>query len=324
MPTPRVVVERLADARLTLVFFLLTMVAAVAIASGDRLPTPWMAGPFGLLVLNLVAAILTHRRLRIDLALLVFHLALLALVVTIVGSRLIYFDGQFALSNGTAFEGQVTRSNHGPLHSGQLDQLSLVNEGFAIRYDADGRYRGTYNRVSWIDPEAGWQRAEIGDDRSVLIGGYRVSAVRQRGLAPLFRWEVTGRPPELGYVQVPDHRSSDYPPWEIWKLAKDLELWVQVNHAPLVQPVGRVEENLGAAELAHTLIVRAAEQRFEIRPGESIDFPQGRLTYLELGAWMGYRVVYDPLANWVMASVVVGIGSLAWFYARRLRLKELS
>ena len=313
----------LASRWLTAVFFLVATGATVLVGSGNRSATLWMALPFALLVLNLVAAILIHRRLRADTALLVLHLALLALVAAVVVSRLTYLDAQAALFQGTVFEGETVKLVHGPLNSGRLDHLAFANEGLRTRYDSSGRYVGTDHLVSWMDAAGRRQKAVIGDDHPLTLNGYRIYAVRQRGLAPLLRWEEPGKPAVVKRIDLDDHRDADYPPSANWTLAEGLEAWAQVRQAPWKPPLDGVERDFGIAGLAHTLIMRINEQRFELQPGESIDLPQGRLTYMRLGTWMGYRIVYDPLASWVLASALLAIGSLAWFYGRRPEARKV-
>jgi cytochrome c biogenesis protein len=318
----RALAERLADSRITLLSFALTIVAALAAGPGGQPATPVMSLPLLLLVMNVIAATFTHKRLRLDLPLLVLHLGLISLVTTVLGSRLTYFDAKLALTTGTEFEGQLLEVKHGPMHSGTIGHLKFANDGFRVLYDAEGRYRATYNRVSWHDPAGNLRQTEIGDDRAFFIDQYRISAVQPRGYAPLFRWEAQGEEPQVGNVQLPDHRNSDYSPWAEWTLARDVQLWVQIHHAPIPRPMGGYQEELGAPSLDHTIILRRGDRRFEIAQGASVELPEGRLTYLGLRSWIGYRVTYDPLANWSMASVLVAIGGLIAFYWRRLRQKD--
>jgi hypothetical protein len=82
--------------------------------------------------------------------------------------------------------------------------------------------------------------------------------------------------------------------------------------------VGERRSNLGAAGLAHQLVVRIGERRETLRPGDWVDLDRGRLRYLGLNTWMGYRLVYDVAVYWMAAAVAVVIGSMVWFYARSL------
>lgn len=303
--------------RWTVVFFLLTAIGALAAGPGGQSATNWMLLPLGLLVINLAAAIVVHPRFRLDLPLLLLHLALLALVALFAWARLSYFDARTSLTQGDRFSGRFERSESGPLHRGLPAAMQFRNDGFVADYDAAGNYRGTYNQINWIGEDGVQREALIGDDRPVTIAGYRIFATFHRGLSPLFRWTPTAGVPEIGTVQLADHRERELPPTVNWTLPAGPEIWLQLDHAPIAKPAGRPQADLDAASLDHWLIVRSGDSRWEIRPGDSIRFAEGELTYLELQSWMSYRIVYDPATPWILASVLVAVASLAWYYRRR-------
>lgn len=320
--TPRWLKEAAAP-RWTVLFFVLTAAASLAVAERWASPTPVMLAPFALLVVNLVAAIVSNARFRADLPLLVFHLALLALIALVALARLTYLDGATTLSRGTTFDGKLERAERGPLHWGQLQELHFTNDGVAARYSATGIYEGTYNRVRWQDAAGRWQRAEIGDDRPLILDGYRIYATAHRGLAPLFEWQPANGETELGSVQLEDHRKKDLAPSAEWQLPGGPQVWVQLDFTPLPAPVGTRQQDLGAAELEHALILRIGNMRHILRAGDAITLPEGRLTYVRLDSWMSYRLVYDPTVPWIIATVLVGIASMIWFYIRRIWGKPL-
>ena len=96
------------------------------------------------------------------------------------------------------------------------------------------------------------------------------------------------------------------------------ELWSQVVSAVPANELDR-RANLGAETLDHVLIVWQGERRFELRPGDSATLAGGKLSYLRLESWIGYRVVYDPTESWLAAAIIVAVGSLVVFYGRRFR-----
>ena len=214
--------------------------------------------------------------------------------------------------------GGVADEERGPWHGERLRALHFINDGLLTRYDENGVYRGTYNRIRWQGADGNWETAEIGDDRPLVLNGYRIFATVHRGLSPLFRWEPEQGVGELGTVQLADHREGDMPPSASWQLPGGPEVWAQLAHAPLERPVGRVQQNLRAGDLQHGMVVRVGDDRWELRPGESVALPGGTLTYVELSAWMSYRLVYDPATPWLMATIVVAVVSLVAFYWRRI------
>lgn len=312
--------EILASPYLSAVFFLLMAGAALLIGPGQQPATPWLITPFLLLTLNLLAAILVQRRFRADLPLLVFHVALLAIVVLFIVARLTYLDAAATLTSGSEFDGRPLRAEMGPFHPrARLATLRFANEGMRARYAADGTYRGTYNRVAWLNVRGDVEQAEIGDDRPLLLNGYRIYATFNRGMAPLFRWQAHGQPPELGNVQLADHRMSEVPPSVSWQLPGGPRVWVQLDVAAVPQPRGIDQVELGAGDLQHELVLRTTDARHVLRIGDTVSLPEGELTYLRLHSWMSYRIVYDPATPWIMAAVLVAIASLIVFYVRRLR-----
>ncbi|HEY3326500.1 MAG TPA: hypothetical protein VGK14_04950 [Novimethylophilus sp.] len=310
----------LASPRLTVSFFVLMAAGALLTVHGDADPTLAMLPPFALLALNLAAAIATNVRFRADLPLLFFHLALLALVALLAVARLTYFDGATILTSGTAFEGNLVRDQRGPLHGDAVRSLHFGNEGFTENFPERGKFHATYNRVRWWDEEGKSRFAEIGDDRPLVLDGYRIYATSRRGFSPLFYWQPATGAAGYGTVQLPDSDSAGLGPTTEWPLPNGPKVWVMLElDAPSAQLRVGQRADLGAQKMRHHLVLRVGERRLELRPGESVDVDGGRLTYVRLASWMGYRIVYDPTEPWLVATVIVGIVSLLWFYARLLR-----
>lgn len=310
--------------RWTLLFFLLTALSALAAAHELMTATALMAAPFALLVANLAASLLTHARFRTDLPLLIFHLALLALVALLVLARLIYLDGRATLTSGTAFDGQLQMLQQGPLHPGRVQDLHFANDGFREDYylQGEGRHKATYNRLRWQDENGRWQAAQIGDDQALQLHGYRIYTAQRRGYSPVFRWEpkgdVKGAEGQLGTVQLSAQQNGDYAPSTSWTLPGGPEVWVMLDTQAAPQNQSGQRKNLGADALNHSLVLRIGEQRSALKPGESISLPSGKLTYVRLDTWMGYLISYDPTLPWIMATILIGLGSLIWFYWRRI------
>lgn len=309
----------LASPRLTVTFFLLTAASALAVAHGLGSATLLMVPPFALLAGNLGAALLTHPRFRADLPLLVFHLALLALVALFAIARLLVFEGQFVLTNGLNFDGHFEKEMRGQLHGDGYRQLAFVNDGFVEHSEGiAGRYRtSTTNFVRWADPDGTWRAAEISDDRPLVLDGYRIYPSELRGFSAFLVWKPTEGAEERGAVNLPPIGSNEFPQGIAWRLADGTELWSMIRTAPPGRFIGdRV--NLGASSLDHSLVVWAGEERRELRPGGSATLAGGRITYVALDAWIGYHVVADPTQPWIVATIIAAVGSLVWYYLRRL------
>lgn len=313
-----VYLSALASPRLTVAFFLLMAGGSLAVAELHWPATGAVVLPLALLGVNLGAAIAIHPRFRVDLPLLLFHLALLALVMLLVLARLVYFEARTTLTAGSAFEGEVFDEQRGPWHDKNLASLHFINDGLAEDFSRYGKYTATANRVRWRDAAGRPQQSEIGDDIPLLIDGYRIYATRNRGFAPVFSWQTNGGRIEYGSVQLRDMGQGGFTPDSGWLLPDGPEIWAMLEPLQPIRREGR-RTDLGADSVPHQLVIRVGETRHTLQPGESISVATGRLTYLELKSWMGYRISYDPTIPWLIAAVLTAIGSLLWFYAALFR-----
>jgi cytochrome c biogenesis protein len=278
-----------------------------------------MIVPFGLLTLNLGAAIVVHARFRADTWLLVFHLALLCLVVLFVVARLTYFEGQGVVTRGTWFDGRMERVAAGPLHGDGYQRLRFANAGFVER-SAVGPYSGSLiNQVEWLDPALGGvpRTRQIADDRPLILDGYRIYPANLSGFSPMMIWLPDSGTEERGTVQLPPPGMGDFNRGASWVLASGTEVWAMVNSK--VGPPQQDRANLDAEKIPHTLVVRIGDARLELKPGESGRLPGGVLTYVGLDSWLGYHIIHDPTRPWLVATVLVAICSLIAYYLKRLR-----
>lgn len=314
--------EFLASPKWMVAFFVLTAAGALAVAYDLADATAVMPLPLSLFAVNLVAAILARPALRTNAPLLLFHVALLALVVLFGLARLTYFDGATAISSGSRFESVLAKDERGPLHRDRLGELRFANEGFTEKFPQRGHYRATYNRVRWWDGDGESHLAEIGDDRPLLIAGYRLYTSRHRGFSPAFHWRPTNGDEDLGTVQLTDTRLGDFAPVNEWQIPNGPKVWAMVDTRDGAGAApGTKRANLGSEQLDHVLVLRVHDQRHELRPGDSIRLPEGELRYLRLDSWMSYRIIHDPTKPWLVATVLVAIASLFWFYLQRFRVR---
>lgn len=318
--SPRDLAEVLATPRLTVAFFLLLAAGSLWVAQGGGNATLATVLPLSLLVVNLVASITTQARFRADLPLLLFHLALLVLVALLALARLIYFDGATILTAGTAFEGNLVKDARGPLHGDGVRALRFANEGFTENLPQHSKYRETYNRVRWWDGAGQSHVGEIGDDRPLVLDGYRIYATARRGFSPLFYWQPAAGEASYGTVQLPDSNVEGLGPVTAWPLPSGPQVWVMLNLEATPQSrAGEQRSGLGESDIRHHLVLRIGQQRIALRPGDTVKIGGGKLSYVRLSSWMGYRIVKDPTEPWLVATILVGIASLLWFYARLLR-----
>jgi cytochrome c biogenesis protein len=245
------------------------------------------------------------------LPLLVFHLCLLALIVLIAVGRMTYLKGQLELTDGTWFEGQLSSFEAGPWHRGKLDQIRFANEGFSIDYDPGLRRGPTRNAVRFIAPSGQASQMVIGDQTPLVVQGYRFYTSHNKGFAPTFEWKPTGATQsEIGSVHLPAYPLHEYRQAQSWRLpGSEIDAWIMLQFDENLLDPGRPDEFKLPAE--HVLVLRINEQRWELQPGQSVDLPGGRLSYLGVRAWMGITVFYDWTIPWLLASALAATGRWA-------------
>ncbi|ROR32913.1 hypothetical protein [Inmirania thermothiophila] len=314
--------RRLASLRLTLAVLVLLAVGVIwayrfGSAAGGSATWP-LVGPLALLALNLGAAVATHPAFRRHPALLVFHLALLAVVGLVAAGRLTYLKGRVELSSGEVFAGELDGHEAGPLHPWRLDRVRFANEGFTIEYAPGRQRRETFNRVRVWHPDGREEVLVIGDHRPLIVAGYRFYTTFNKGFAPAFVWRPDAGPPVAGTVHLPAYPLNEYRQANTWRPpGSRTEVWVQLRIDGEVLPPDRPARFAPPAR--YRLVVRVGEMRRELAPGESVRLPDGVLVFQGLRTWMGYQVFYDPTLPWLVAAAVVGAAALGWHYLARFR-----
>jgi len=306
-----------------------TLVALAAIAAGVVAHTQVEGGIAGLLAAvfaaaaaNLLAALVVQPRLRADLPLLVFHVALLALLALAAIGRLTALTGTLELAQGEVFDGQLLTSEAGPLHPDGLAKMRFVNDGFTVEY-AEGWRRGrTLNDVRVFGSDGQVTRRRIGDMDALVIDGYRFYTTSNKGFAFIFRWVPrSGESMERGAVHLPSYPMNEHRQAQTWRIpGTSREAWVMLDMArPAIDPGRPSRFRLPDA---HRLVLVIGGERRELAAGESVTLDEGILVYEGLTAWMGYKVFYDPTLPWLVAAALLSIGALGAFYWRRFGRAE--
>ncbi len=267
---------------------------------------------FGVLAVNLAAALVVNPALRRRLPLLVAHLALLALLALVALGRLTALDGRFEMTQGVPFDGRLIDVRAGALHPRGLEHLSFRHEGFDIDY-APGRKRGaTRNRVAWRAVDGSEQRAVIGDHHPLVLDGYRFYTSPNKGFAPLLTWRPAQGEAVTGAVHLPSFPMHELRQSREWLLPDGREVWVmlQIDEA-LIDAKERAAFRLPDRAV---LVVRHGDRRVELVPGAQMTLDGGTLVYEGLRTWMGYRVAYDPTLPWLLAAALLAALSLGWHY----------
>lgn len=312
---PRAALAHFGSLRTTLAGMGLLAAAAFAGQVGGAWGRWGLSLATALLCLNLLAALVVHPAFRRQLPLLVFHLALMALVVLVAVGRLASLDGHFELTEGVTFDGRLIESAAGPWHRNRLARLDFQHRGFEIDY-APGRKRGaTRNRLAWLGSDGSAQTAVIGDHRPLVMAGYRIYTSPNKGFAPLLTWRPAKGEPVSGAVHLPSYPMHELRQSREWPLPDGRVAWVMLQFdETLIDPNAQATFRLPTT---HRLVLRLGELRAELAPGERIDIGGGTLVYEGLRTWMGYRVSYDPTLPWLLAAALLAALSLAWHYTQR-------
>ena len=310
----------LASLKFTLLIIII-LVVGIAIIYQTKTRYVWaLAVPFAAFAVNLSAAVATNPVFRRQTALLVFHLALITIVLLIAAGRLTYFKGHTELVEGDIFTSQMVFEESGPWHPRHLQALHFSNDGFAISYAKAMKRGGIRNQVSWTTPDGRSGQSVIGDQYPLLLAGYRIYATANKGFAPVFRWHPDGGQEQVGAIHMPSYPRMKYKQTNEWQPPGSHEkLWIMLQIDEEIIPLDQPSEF--RLPTKQQLVVRLGEQRHALKPGDSLRLPEGKLTFLELRKWMGYDISYDFTLPWLLAASLLAVLSMAWHFWQKFSAK---
>lgn len=306
----------------------LTLVALVALGAGvivnylSDTHSIWhiwpLVLPLLLCALNLLAALASNAVFRRNRPLLMFHLALLLIILLLAVGRMSYLKGQLELVDGQEFDGVLTREESGPWHRNRLAQLHFVNAGFTIGYAPGVRRDATQNKVRYRDANGVLQETVIGDNTPLILDGYRFYTSPNKGFAPVFLWYPRTAPasPLLGAVNLPAYPLHEYRQALDWVLpGTQIAVWTMLQFDELILDPDK-PSTFHLPE-KHQLVLRIGQQRWELTPGQSITLAEGRLHYQGLRTWMGYTVFSDWTISWLLSASLLAVACLGWHFWRK-------
>lgn len=309
----------LASLKFTPVGLVLLGIASVAIYKFDHSATPWLALPLLMLAVNLMAAVATNGVFRKQMPLLVFHLALIALVLLAAAGRLMYLKGTAEITEGAGFEGLISR-DAGPLHIDRIDRIHFVNDGFDIHYMAGPVLDRIVNRLRWQDGQGGEHGGEIELNKPLILYGYRIYPTSNKGFAPVFVWHPKGRESQLAAVHLPSYPGNATNQAATWRPHDSKEdIWIMLNVEEGLIPTDKPSSF--SLPQQRNVVIRQEQSRWELQPGGRVALPGGELEYRELRTWMGYRFFYDWTIPWMIAACAVAVVSLSWHFWAKFAAK---
>lgn len=311
------VLRPLASLRLTLVGMLLLAFGAALSYNNPATTSVWvLVAPMSLLAVNLLAAIITNPRINRRGGLLTFHLALLGVVVLAAIGRLTHLEAHIELLQDTAFaSAELFDDSRGPWHSGRLDQVQFVQGPYTVDY-APGMVRGlTRSQVQVPDGRGGWEAKVVGDDRPLIMEGYRFYTSFNKGFAPILTWIPDQGAPQTGAVHMPSYPLFEFKQDNSWTPpgGPEIKFWLRLT-------TGMDEKTawvLDGSKARGVLVVNTGGQRLELQPGDSAKLPGGQLRYERLSTWMGYKIFYDPTLKWLFMVAMTGVLGMAAHFWRK-------
>ncbi len=305
---------------------LLLVVLALSITLYYQVSLPqriWIiALPTALLILNFLLALATRDILKNNWPLMIFHFAMIALVLLAFAGRMSFFKATLELAESEEFVGQLENVRQGPWHRYGLSGARFTNLGFQIRYRQGIKRDKTLNQIRLTMPNGLQQPLEIGDHVPLVIGHYRFYTSHNKGYAPLFEWQPFASTESIaGSIHLPAYPTHEYRQALQWKIpGTETELWTMLIIEENVLPEDRDFDFRVPQQ--HQLVVRYQDQRYELQPGDSLELPGGILRYQKLTTWMGYKVDYDWTRPWLLATVLIGLAGLFVHFIVKFNLVE--
>ncbi len=275
-----------------------------------------LVAPLAFLALNLLAAILTHPGINRRKPLLVFHIGLLAMVVLAAVGRLTHFEAHLEMLEGNQFSSDdLIRVKAGIWHSGAIDEVSFVQGSYTVDY-SPGMVRGlTHSHVLAPNAKGDLEQRIVGDDRPLVLEGYRFYTSFNKGFAPVLTWSPESGESISGAIHMPSYPLFEYKQDNSWTPpgGEAIKFWLRLD-------TGLDEDKawvLDGRNATGVLVVNVEGQRVELTPGQSVKMEAGSLRYDRLITWMGYKVFYDPTLYWMFfASVLSVMGLFVHFWRK--------
>jgi cytochrome c biogenesis protein len=308
--------KRLASLRLTWAAMLALVVTIVVARFSEHVDYVWIALPLALMVVNLLAALATNVRLRREPALIVFHLALVALCLLAGLDALTRFHGRIELVEGQSLQtAEVQVVERGIWHRLRLGEVVLKQGTIEVDFAPGLNRQQTRSTISTL--ESGREKQlELGQARPLMLLGYRFATTPNKGHAIVLSWRGANGSVMHGAVHFPSYPAQEWRQQRTWRTpaGETITLALQPHRRPPVDSAWvlrsdelRAETTLSAHGVSRALV-----------PGKWHQLRGGALRLDEVRLWMGYRIDYQPLMQWMLFVALAGIAALACYFYKRL------
>ena len=300
----------------------MALLAAGVYLSYDNPHAPqwYLVVPLAWLAVNLLCAMAANVKLRRG-GLLVFHVALLAVIVLVALGRLTHLDGQLEISEDSAFSASAVHiTRRGPAHSLRLDQVFFVQGPFTVDYAPGLRREQTRSQVMLADSSGRVMPTVVDDAHPLVIQDYRFSVTSNKGFGALLTWLPDQGEAVSGTVNMPSYPFNDWNQENRWTPPGEAEIILRLLLTTALDK-DRAWTLSGATAQAK-LEIESASRRVILSPGETIRLQHGSVRYEGLRAWMGYKVFYDPTLLWLFWVAVSGVLGMAWHFWRKFGIQK--
>ena len=312
-------VKRLGSVRLAFLGMIALAVGAALSYGNPQDTSIWvLVVPLAVLSVNLAAAIATNPRIYRRKGLLVFHVSLLAVIVGAAVGRLTFFEGRIEMLEGNPFSVEdVIDVRHGIFHRNRLSEVVFVQGGYTVQY-RPGLNRGLTHSHLLVSEDGRWQTRIVGDDRPLVVGGYRFYTTFNKGFAPLLTWEPEQGEAVSGAIHMPSYPLFEHRQDNRWTPpgGKEIKFWLRLD-------TGLDREKawvLDGRKAKAVLVVNENGRRAELLPGQSVRLEGGTLRFERLLTWMGYKIFYDPTLYWMFGFSMLAVAGLFSHYWRKFGL----
>ena len=285
----------------------------------------WTVAPTLLLGLNLAAAIIANPRFRRQAGLLVFHVALLSLLLIAAYGQLASLTGRVEIVRGQAFSPElVIVQSRGPWHDlSRLEGIHFTQGSFQVDY-APQLLRGGTRSTVYADGHTS-NAVVVGDNVPLTQHGYRFYTTPNKGIAAVLSvQERDGGAAQLGTVHFPSYPLRDWDQQMSWTVpgGAPLQLTLEVDRRPDLSGHWTLDDSL--LEGARLTLRSARGEPHLLATGATTEVGRHTIKLEALRLWLGYEIFYNPALSWMLAAALVAVLGLAWHFWAKLWSKPLS
>lgn len=266
-----------------------------------------------LLMVNLIAAIFSNTAFKKSLSLLIFHLALAAMLPVALLGQLSGLSGRVEVPEGGQFTGRLDQYDGGFLHDNQLEQLNFTLLAVNALHIPGKRAQELRARILIDNGENQYQQV-VAEHRPLVFGGYRFYVTKNIGFAANFTWLPKQGNAEFFSINFPWFAGNELSQANTMTLG-DLGLWFKLEGTDDVLDPMTTSRFIPPRN--HYLVVRNGAKRDQLKPGQQLQLKEGLLIYNGLHSWQGFKVEYDTTKAWVLACAFLACFAMAAYYWQR-------